>query len=130
MINAMSAAEAAIFAALSDGSLDAPVYQHAPTDTPLPVAIIGDIDSRPLDTKGSSPDRIVTVTISTETAGEERAPLLALQAQIFALLDGKTLTGAAGWEITGSIESESAMLAPEGKSYIGAQTFVAFALRA
>lgn len=127
MTDAKSAVEAAAYAALSAGVTLAPVWQHAPQDVPPPVVIIGDMDDEPIGTK-DDPDRRVSVSILTVVEGEERRPVFAIQAEITAALDGKTLTSGP-WSLRFSAEASDAALLGDGSTYLGTSRFLVMALR-
>jgi predicted phosphohydrolase len=129
MLDAVSATEQALFDALDAGITGATVWQDAPEDAELDLVILGDLTGRPLGVKGD-PDRIITATIFFQTAGEERAPLLKLQAQALEALDDQTLTGVEGWQINPTFVSATAELAEDGETYVGVSTFEVFALTA
>lgn len=130
MLDAASATEQALYDALSAGITGATVWQDAPENAPLDLVILGDLTPRPLGTKGGDPDKIITVTIFFQTAGEERAPLLKLQAQARALLDDQMLTSVDGWQINPTYVSATAELAEDGETYVGVSSFEVFALTA
>ena len=130
MLDAASATEQAIYDALSAGISGATVWQDAPENAPLDLVILGDLTPRPLRTKGDDPDKIITVTIFFQTAGEERAPLLKLQAQARDLLDDQMLTSVDGWQINPTYVSATAELAEDGETYVGVSSFEVFALTA
>lgn len=116
MTSATSACEAALFGALN-GVISVPVYQHAPQDTPPPVVIIGDLEATQLDTKDDA-DREISVTIATVVQTEERKPVLTIQEEIAAALNHKSFTRD-GWTLHCWVESESAILLPDGETYYG-----------
>lgn len=127
MISAKSAVEAAVFEALSAAIKDAPVYQDVPDNAPLPLVVVGDLKSSRLPGKAVSRDRTVTVTIVSLVEAEERAPVLRLQDQIDAVLDGATFTPA-GWTLAGAFEEDEAVLQDDGQTYAGVSTFTFFAI--
>lgn len=126
MTSATNAVEAAVFEALN-GNLTVPVYQHVPEDTPPPVVIIGDIEASPLETKGDS-DRQVSLTITTVIQAEQRKPVLDIQEEIVAALDGASLVKDA-WQVRPFLESEDAVLLPDGAHYVGTSRYTIWALQ-
>ncbi|KTT72620.1 tail completion protein gp17 [Sphingomonas endophytica] len=124
--SAKEAVEAAIYEALSSSVTVARVYQDVPEDAPYPLVIIGDMSSARLPGKEPSRDRIVTVHIITLVEASERAPLLALLAQVDAALDGETLHQP-GWTIVGAFENDDAVLGDDG-DYSGVSIFSFVAL--
>lgn len=125
MSDAKSAVEKIAFDALDEGIVGATVYQDVPEDAPLPVIIIGDMKSYPLDAK-DDPDRRVSIVIAAMVSAEERSPLLALQRQIEALLDGKTFA-IEGWTIQFTFQDDDAVLGGDGATYVGTSAFSALA---
>lgn len=128
MSNAKAVVEQVIYDALAGGVEGAAVYQDVPDDAPLPLVIIGDMKSYPLGAK-DDPDRRVSVIVVSMVAAEERAPLLALQKQIEALLDGKTFS-LDGWIVQVSFEDDDAILGQDGATYVGTTAVSAIALTA
>lgn len=124
----MSAAEEAVYATLSAGISGATVYQDVPADTVLPVVIVGDMKCEPVGGREDE-DRRISMTVVAMVAAEERAPLLALQAQIASLLDGARLIRP-GWLLAIGLEDEDALLAEDGVSYVGTSNFTILALTA
>jgi len=105
----------------------APVFQHVPQDTWPPVVIIGDIEAEPFGAKGD-PDRRCSLQIVTVTDGEARKPLLDLQAQVEARLEGARLD-IDGWRLAFTFEGASATMSGDGDGYVGNSRFEVFALR-
>jgi hypothetical protein len=124
---AKSVVEAAIFAALSETIEDAAVYQDAPADAPYPVVIVGDMKSFRLQTKGTSDDRRVTISIIALVEAEERAPLLKLQEQIEEALDGQSIE-IEGWTLGVEFDDDDAVLGEDGVTYSGISSFSVLAL--
>ncbi len=122
MSNAKSIVEAAVFAALDQAVTLATVYQDVPQDAEGDLVIIGDMKSSRMPGKEESPDRIVIVTIVGISFAEERAPLLAMQAQCDAALDGVTLE-APGWTLRGQFLDDDAVLAEDGSRYDGVASY-------
>ena len=91
MIDPQAAAELAIFDALTTGVTLAQVYQDVVEGTPAPVVIVADLAGDPIGGKGSRSMQL-DLTIYSEVWAEARAPLLALQAEVKAALDGARLT--------------------------------------
>jgi hypothetical protein len=128
MTDAKSATEATLYGELADAITGATVFQDVPEDEPYPLVVIGDMRSTPLAAK-DDPDRRITVEIVSIVSAEERAPLLELQRQVEAILDGKTFA-ADGWTLAVSLEDDDALLAEDGSSYVGTSTFQVLALAA
>lgn len=127
MSSAANAIEIATYALLTEsGPIGAAVYQHVPEDTPPPVVIIGDIETRPLGTKDEK-DRIASLTILTVTEAEERAPALAIMQKIEDRLDGATRT-IGGWNLSFSFDGDDTTLTPDGGGYVGTSRFTIMAL--
>jgi hypothetical protein len=117
MTSATSAAEAAIYGALTAGVTLATTYQHVPEDTPPPVVIIGDLEASQFDTKDDR-DREISVAITSVVQGEARKPVMDIQEQIAAALNHKTFSES-GWTLHTWIEDESAILLPDAITYLG-----------
>ena len=128
MSNAKAVVEAAVYAALDAAIEGATVYQDVPQDAPLPVVILGDMKSYPLGGK-DDPDRSVNIIIVSMVEAEERAPLLELQRQIEAALDGKKFTEG-GFELSATFDDDDAQLGGDGATYIGTSSFTVIALTA
>lgn len=126
MISAKSAVEAAAYAFLAENILGAAVYQDVPEDAPYPLVIVGDLSTKRLPGKAASKDRLVTVSIATLVAAEERQPLLGLMDQIDGL-DGYSAEYE-GWTLAFSFEDDDASLLPDGQAYGGVSTFSVLAL--
>lgn len=127
MSKAKSIVEAAIFDALSKTIEGATVYQDAPADAAYPVVIVGDMKSFRLQTKGTSDDRRVTISIIALVEAEERAPLLKLQEQIEEALDGQSLEPD-GWTLGIEFDDDDAVLGEDGVTYSGISSFSVLAL--
>jgi hypothetical protein len=127
MSSAKAMVEAAAFLALSSAITDAGVYQDAPENAPTPLVIIGDMKSSRLPTKDADADRRVTISIVTIVEAEERAPLLALQEQIEAALDGQNLQQD-GWLLAFGFEDDDAVLSEDGSTYSGITSFTVLAI--
>ncbi|MFA7505294.1 MAG: DUF3168 domain-containing protein [Burkholderiaceae bacterium] len=126
MTDAKSAVEAAFYQALASSVTGATVYQDVPENADLPIIIVGDMKSAPLGAK-NDPDRRVSVLVVAMVAAEERAPLLDLQRQIEAALDGRVFTPT-GWRLAVTFEDDDAQLAEDGVSYVGTSAFDVLAL--
>jgi hypothetical protein len=124
---AKAVVEAAIFDALNEAITGAAVYQDAPANAAYPVVILGDMKSFRLQTKGSSPDRRVTISIVTLVEAEERAPLLDLQEQIEDALDGQSFAPD-GWTLGVEFDDDDAVLGDDGVTYSGISSFSVLAL--
>jgi len=127
MLSAKSAVEAAAYDALSAAITGAAVYQDVPDDAPYPIVVVGDLSSRRLPGKAASRDRIVTVSIVTLVAAEERAPLLALMDQADAALDGFTVH-VGGWTLAFAFDDDDAALQDDGQTYAGVAAYTVMAL--
>jgi hypothetical protein len=127
MSKAKAMVEAAAFLALNNGVTGATVYQDAPENAPTPLVIIGDLKSSRLPTKDADDDRRVTISIVTIVEAEERAPLLALQEQIEAALDGQNLQQD-GWLLAFEFEDDDAVLSEDGSTYSGITSFTVLAI--
>lgn len=125
MSSAKAVVEQTAFEALDATISNATVYQDVPQDAPLPVVILGDMKSFPLGAK-DDPDRRVSLIIVTMVEAEERAPLLDLQRQVEAALDGKTFSSGE-WNVRFTFEDDDAVLGGDGATYVGTSAFVAFA---
>ena len=125
MTSALSACEKAVYDALSANVVGAPIYQHVPEDAAAPVVIIGDLEASPFDTKGDT-DRDISLSVDTVDQAQERKPALGLMDQVAAALDNTTLTEA-GWTLYVRLETESAVLLGDGKTYQGTQGFIVMA---
>jgi hypothetical protein len=127
MTSAKAAVEAATFDALAATIRGAAVYQDVPDDAPFPIVVVGDLSSRRLPGKAASRDRIVTVSVVTLVAAEERAPLLALMEQADAALDGRTVQ-AGGWTLAFAFDDDDAALQEDGQTYAGVAAYTVMAL--
>lgn len=127
MSKAKAIVEAKTFRLLDEGIEGATVYQDAPDDAPTPLVIIGDLKSLRMPGKGGDGDRIVTVFIISLVEAQERGPLLALQEQIEAALDGQTFT-VDGWTLGYTFEDDDAVLSEDGATYSGITSFTVTAL--
>lgn len=128
MIDAKSAAEIALFDALNGNIEGVTVYQDAPANVALPVTIIGDLTGRSAGAKGD-PDMIVSASIVSEFAAEERAPLLVAQGRIKELLHEEGFE-VEGWIVRPLWLNDNAQLGEDGETYIGASLFDVWVLRA
>jgi hypothetical protein len=129
MSDAQNATEQAVYTALAAAGLAFAVYQHVPEQTPPPVNIIGDLSGEPLDIKQGDGDERIDLTITTVVQGEQRKPVLEEQQRITDALHETTLTSVAGWTINPIKTSASAVLMPDGETYLGTTTFSIFALK-
>lgn len=127
MSSAKSVVEAAVFAALVAKVSGATVYQDAPENAEGDLVIIGDMKSARLPGKEANPDRTVTLSVVAIVNAEERAPLLALQEQCDAALDGTDLD-VPGWVIRGQFDDDDAVLSDDGASYTGVSSYTFLAL--
>ncbi len=128
MSDAKDAVEAAAFAALAAGISGATVFQDVPENFSGPLVAIGDTAAKRIGAKQGG-DARVSIEFVTLVNAEERAPLLALQGQIFSLLDNATMNPA-GWTLSFTFEEDEARLHENGVSYVGSSVFSVFALQA
>ncbi|MEK9211721.1 hypothetical protein [Sphingomonas sp. 2378] len=127
MSNAKAMVELVAYRELAAAVSGATVYQDAPTGATGDLVILGDLKSFSMGGKGASADRRVEINIVSLVTAEERAPLLALQGQIEAALDGRTFT-ADGWTVAFVFKDDDAVLNEDGSSYSGITAFDAIAL--
>lgn len=127
MSSAADAIEAAAYTALSAAVTLATVKQHVTEKTPPPLAIVGDIDLEPFNTKGADPDRRGELKIQCEMDEEARKPMLALQKQVEDALDGLTATPT-GWRVQFAFIASTAGLSEDGAIYVGLSRFTVIAL--
>lgn len=127
MTNAISAVEADAFAALTAGVTLAPVHQHVPQDTAPPVVIVADVDAEPFEVKGADPDRKITLAIVCVVQGEARKPLLNMQGEVEAALDGRRST-VGGWTLSYAFEASDGALLEDGETYVATSRFNVLAL--
>lgn len=127
MSEAIAAVAQVTFDALVAGVTGAAVYGHAPMNSAYPMVVVGDTDAvRPL-TIDEDPDRRMTITVLVLTEGEEKAPCVALLAQVEAALGGRTLIDG-NWSVALTLDSASATLAEDGLGYVGLAQFSVLAL--
>lgn len=124
MTDALNAAEAAIYDALSDIP---GIFQHPPQDQPLPITIIGDMDNAVPIAGPSDPDRRILLTIVCLTEGEERKPCLERMAMVTSRLREQSFA-AEGFTVTAQLISKSAAIEENGAGYNGIIQFMVFAL--
>lgn len=127
MSKAKAIVELVTYQALAATVTGAGVYQDAPADVSGRLVVIGDLKSFRLPTKGGKDDRRVLVSIITIAEGEERAPLLELQEQVEAALDGESFEHD-GWTIAFEFEDDDAALTEDGITYAGVTQFSVLAL--
>ena len=127
MIDLLEPTQTAVFAALrsASGLTDlCPVFQHVPQGTPLPLTIVGDIESVPIGGKNEQVEQI-TIEIVTVYRGSGRAPLLAIMHQQRLALEDQQLShpgvvfDTPGW-VGGGVNGP----ASDGLTYAGLQTFI------
>lgn len=128
MIGPSGLIEAVAFELLNAGVTGATVFQDVPEDTPPPVVILGDISAVPFTDDPSDPDRRVTLTITTVTAGEERQPCTDVQDEV------ETALGAArverdGWDLAFRSLGSDATLTEDASGYVGTTTFEIIAFK-
>lgn len=128
MSDAKDAVEATAFALLAAGISGATVFQDVPEDFSGPLVAIGDTTAKRIGAKQGG-DARVSIEFVTLVNAEERAPLLALQGQIFDLLDNATMNPT-GWILSFTFEEDEARLHENGVSYVGSSVFSVFALQA
>lgn len=119
--------DAAIAALLVDGAVTAPVFSTVPPDAAWPLVVLADFSGLAPIGRGDDPDRTGTMTVLTITAAEEKESCLAHQAEVNAVLHGKTLT-VTGWRIAFSLEQQSTELDEEGAGYVGTNQYSFIAL--
>lgn len=127
MSEAKSIVEQVAFRELAAVIEGATVYQDAPANAAGDLVIIGDMKSARPSGKDHSADRRVGLQIVTIAVAEERAPLLALQHQVEAALDGRSFE-LAGWTVVFTFEDDDAVLSEDGETYSGISGFSALAL--
>lgn len=127
MTSAKAATELLAFDQLHAGIADAGVFQDVPDNEPLPLVIIGDIESSPF-AASNDPDRRVTLTVIVLTEGDERAPCVELQDQVETILVGKSFL-VEGWNLHVALESSDAALSEDGSGYVGTTILTLLAFR-
>lgn len=128
MSGAGSAVEAAAFDRLDQDVSLATVFQDVPEDEPPPVVILGDISAEPFTSDPSDPDRRVTLTITTVTAGEERLPCSDIQDEVEASLSGLRVDRD-GWSLAFRSLGSDAQLIGDASGYVGTTTFEIIAFK-
>jgi hypothetical protein len=123
MSSPLVAAEAAIFAALKQGVTLAPVYQDVPDGTQAPIVILAELAGDPIGGKGSRSMQL-DLTVTCEVWKMVRKPILDLQDQVKAAIDGRTLAQD-GFEITAAFVTSEARQVGAG-TYFGTSTFTVF----
>jgi hypothetical protein len=127
MTSATEACDLLAYEQLSENIIDAAVYQDVPDTAPLPMVIIGDMESVPF-AGANDPDRRITLTLVVLTEGDERAPCSALQSQIETIMAGQSfLVG--NWNLHVSLDSADAALSDDGSGYIGTTMLTILAFR-
>jgi hypothetical protein len=127
MNSATEAVDLLAYEQLSENITGAAVFQDVPDTAPLPMVIIGDMESEPF-AGADDPDRRITLTLVVLTEGDERAPCSALQAQIEAILPGRSFL-VADWNLHVSLVSSDAALADDGSGYVGTTILTILAFR-
>jgi hypothetical protein len=128
MSGAGAAVEAATFDRLDQDVSLATVFQDVPEDTMPPVVILGDIGAEPFTNDPSDPDRRVTLTITTITAGEERLPCTDIQDEVEASLGGLRVNRD-GWALAFRCLGSDAQLIGDASGYVGTTTFEIIAFK-
>jgi nitrogen fixation protein len=128
MSSAAAAVEGEAFVRLDEGVTLATVFQDVPEDTPPPVVILGDISAVPFTDDPNDPDRRVTLTITTVTAGEERLPCTDIQDEVEAAL-GSVRATRDGWELAFRSLGSDAALIGDASGYAGTTTFEIIAFK-
>lgn len=128
MSSAVSAVEAVAFDKLETAVTLATVYQDVPDDTMPPVVIIGDITAQPFTDDPDDPDRVVSLTVATVIAGEERQPCTDIQDEIETALGGARATRD-GWALAFRSLGSDAALAADASGYAGTTTFEIIAFK-
>lgn len=124
MIDYQGALEKAIYTRLSRRVTKATVFQHVPESSPPPVVILGDVDCENEGEKDSPLFRF-TVQVMSIVQGPGRKPLNALQAEVFAALDGWKPAATADvtfGEVSIGTVSGQEIQAAQGPVYYGQQT--------
>lgn len=114
--------EGVAFELLDAGVTLATVYQDVPEDTQPPVVILGDMSAEPFTDDPADPDRRVSLTITTVTAGEERQPCTDVQDEVEAALGGARVQRS-GWDLAFRSLGSDATLTSEASGYVGTTTF-------
>ncbi|AOH85727.1 hypothetical protein AWL63_19045 [Sphingomonas panacis] len=127
MTSATAACEIMAYEQLDAGIAGASVFQDVPDDAPLPLIIIGDMESTPFAST-DDPDRRITLTLVVVTEGDERAPCCDLQDQIETILAGQSFL-VDGWNLHVSLESSDAALSDDGSGYVGTTILTILAFR-
>ena len=115
-----SAADLAVFTALTAGVTLGTVYQDVPEGTQPPVVILADLQTETPATKGNRTWEMLML-ITTEVWESDRRPILLLQGEVKAALDGKTLT-ADGYAVQCAFERAETRQV-DAKTYFGTQFF-------
>jgi hypothetical protein len=132
MSEALSAAQAVAYAALSAGVTLAQVFQHVPegTDPAQAVVIIGDIqaDAESIASKDDQ-DKEITLSIVSVIKARGTKPLFAIQAQVEAALD-KLEASQGGWTLHFIAKDSEAILVGDGEIYVGKNNYTVLAFGA
>jgi len=123
-----STIEAVAFELLDAAVTGATVYQDVPEDTPPPVVILGDMSAEPFTDDPADPDRRVTLTVTTVTAGEERKPCTDVQDEVETALGSARVTRD-GWELAFRSLGSDAALTGDASGYVGTTTFEIIAFK-
>lgn len=127
MIDLMSAAQSAVFAALSAGVSAAPVRDHVKQDTQPPFVKIGAIET---DNEGDKHDQreLLSVEIHTIYRGADRTALLAIMHEVREALDDVEIAAAgASFETPNFVSSAASDAGPDGVTYAGISIFEFYA---
>lgn len=129
MIDAKAVTTQVVYATLSPAfdASEAGVFEDVPPDEPLPIILLGDIESEPF-ARSDDPDRRITLTLVTLTEGDERAPCAALQAKAEGLLVGRSFAQN-GWALHVSLGSSDTALTEDGTGYVGTSILNILAFR-
>lgn len=128
MTGASGAIEGVAFELLDAAVTLATVFQDVPEDTPPPVVILGDMSAVPFTDDPSDPDRRVTLTITTVTAGEERLPCTDIQDEVEGAL-GSARAKRDGWDLIFRSLGSDAALTGDAAGYVGTTTFEIIAFK-
>jgi len=128
MTSATDLAELVTFERLRDQVTLADVFQDVPDDTAPPVVIVGDMEWDPFTDDPDEVDKRITLRIVTVTAGDERAPCLAIVDEVEAALRGYDVTRD-GWRLRYLAPDSDAALIGDDSGYHGTTSIEIVALR-
>lgn len=126
MIDLLTAAQTAVFAALSartELTALSPVHQHVPQDTEPPLTIVGKIDSEAIGGKYQQLEDI-TIEVVAVHRGAGRAALLAIMHQQREALDGQAIAASgAEFDTVEFVAASADGPADDGLTYAGISIF-------